>query len=257
VRNDAPHDLRGYIVDFAYESGLTPDDVRTVVCKVLMTRPDPNNWSPFPNVDGECRDHLDRCKWFEVYDIIESLHSKLESYDRIGGMIGDSAKELPAARFTRLVNAFFVRKGIGWQLKNGQVVVRGPEAFEVAVQPVVEKLREASLHTAATEIHEALQDLARRPDPDVTGAIQHAMAATECVAREAAGDPKSTLGEIIARHNDLIPAPLDVGLTKIWGYSSEMARHIREGRSPSYDEAELAVITSAGVMTYLLRKLQR
>jgi len=53
------------------------------------------------------------------------------------------------------------------------------------------------------ELHEALDDLSRRPEPDLTGAIQHAMAALECVASDTYGNPKATLGDIIKRYPDL------------------------------------------------------
>ena len=43
IRHDAPHELRGVIVDLAYDSGLTPHRLRTIVCRVLLTRPDENN----------------------------------------------------------------------------------------------------------------------------------------------------------------------------------------------------------------------
>ena len=52
-----------------------------------------------------------------------------------------------------------------------------------------------------------------------------------------------------------MPRPLDQALSKIWGYGSEMARHLREGRMPSYEEAELTVMSSAAVATYLEKKL--
>jgi len=252
VRHDAPYDLRGLVANFAYHSGLDPHGLRAIVCHVLMTRPDDSNWSAFPNVDGEIRQLLDACKWFEVYDVIEAIFRNLQEEASI---LSPDAKEQPHDDFATQVNAFFVKKGIGWQLIDGRIEVRGPEAFETAVRPVVAQLETAGLHTAAQEIHEALRDLARRPDPDITGAIQHAMAAAECVARKAANDPKATFGEILDRYPALVPRPLDDGLRKIWGYASEMARHLREGRVPSYEEAELAVITSAGVVTYLEKKL--
>lgn len=253
VRHDAPYDLRGLVVDFAYRTGLGPHDVRGIVCSVLMTRPDDSNWSAFPNVDGEVRQLLDGCEWFEVYDVIEAIFRSLQLKAAIPFATED--KERPHDRFAAQVNTFFVKTGVGWQLIDGRIEVRGPEAFEAAVRPVVAQLETAGLHTAAQEIHEALRDLARRPDPDITGAIQHAMAAAECVARKAANDPKATLGEILDRYQELVPRPLDEGLKRIWGYASEMARHLREGRVPSYEEAELAVITSAGVVTYLERKI--
>lgn len=115
-------------------------------------------------------------------------------------------------------------------------------------------LGESGQSTAGTELHEAIQDLSRRPEPDPTGAVQHAMAALECVAREITGDSKATLGEIIKRFPDAIPKPLDSAIDKAWGFASEQGRHIREGRAPERDEAELIVGLAAALCTYLVRK---
>jgi len=78
IREDAPEELRGVVIDIAYEAGLDPHDMRSLVCRVLRRREDPDNWSAFPNVDGEVRGHLDSCQWFEVYDVIEAIWSKLK-----------------------------------------------------------------------------------------------------------------------------------------------------------------------------------
>ncbi len=109
-------------------------------------------------------------------------------------------------------------------------------------------------HTAQNELHSALRDISRRPDPDLTGAVQHALAALECVARDVCGDPKATLGGILERHPGLLPGPLDAAVEKIWGYASEMGRHVREGREPQRAEVELLVELAAAVSTYLVKK---
>ena len=254
VREDAPHELRGVLVDFAYGAGVPPQMLRTLVCRVLLTRADENNWSPYPNIDREVRELVDRCEWFEVYDIIEAIYAELSL--RRGASIADIANfQHENQRFASDINNYFRRRGIGWQLIDGRIEVRGAESFEVAVRPAVKRLQDSGLTSAAQEIHEALGDLGRRPDPDLTGAIQHALAAVECVARVATDDPKATLGEILKRHPNLVPRPLDEGLAKVWGYGSEMARHVREGRAPSYEEAELTVMSSAAIAIYLERKL--
>ena len=107
------------------------------------------------------------------------------------------------------------------------------------------------VRTAAQEIHEALQDLSRRPRPDITGSVQHALAALECVARDVADDSKATLGAIIKKYPGLLPPPLDAAVDKLWGFASEHGRHLREGREPAREEAELAVHVAAAVATYL------
>lgn len=118
-------------------------------------------------------------------------------------------------------------------------------------------LADAKLPTASNELREAIQDLSGRPEPDVTGAIGHAMAALGCVARQATGNPKATLGEILKRHPGLLPAPMDGAVEKMWGYSSQVARHVQEGRVPTLEDAQAAVGLAAVVTVYLLAKLQR
>ena len=79
------------------------------------------------------------------------------------------------------------------------------------------------------------------------------MAAVECVVRDEAGD-KGTLGEVLKRNQNLIPKPLDSALEKLWGYSSNYARHLTEGQEPSLRESELVVGVAAVIATYLSRK---
>lgn len=253
IREDAPPDLRGMVVEFAYQAELGPSELRTIVCRALMIPPNPSNWSEFPNIDGEVRSDLQSCAWYEVYDVIEAIHDGLKASDRYKRPIG---QEPPSEEFSRLINQFFVRRGVGWQLAAGRIEVRGPEVFESAVRPTAARL-ETSLPTAAHELHEALHDLARRPQADLTGAVHHSMAALECTARVAAGDSKATLGAILAKHPGLIPPPLDAAVEKVWGFASEMGRHIREGRSVSYEEAELIVMLAAAAASYLELKIAK
>jgi hypothetical protein len=251
IREDAPYELRGVVADIAYESGLGPHGLRGIVCRVLRTREDPSNWSPFPNVDDEARGHLDSCEWFEVYDIIEAIHANL-----VAAKARDPFRESGAdpEKFERELNDYMRKRGIGWQLKNGRIETRGQEAFEHAVVQARTELVADNRSTAAQEIHEALRDLSRRPEPDITGSIQHALAALECVARGVTGDPKATLGTILGRNPDLLARPLDAAVEKLWGFASEQGRHLREGRQPPREEAELAVHVAAAAAAYLSRK---
>lgn len=242
VRNDAPHDLRGVLVDIAYECGFTPKGLRSLVCRVLRTRENPNNWTEWPNVADEVTGLVDTCEWYEVYDIAEAIYATLQS--QIDA----------AARFARELNKYFRRSGIGWQLTDGTIEMRGPETFEDAIKGAQDTLGERK--TARRELHEARHDLSRRPEPDITGAIQHAMAALECVARDVTGDEKATLGEILKRHPGLLPPPLDSAVEKLWGYASERGRHLREGRVPNIVEAELLVVVASAAATYLVKRTE-
>jgi hypothetical protein len=239
-REDAPAPLRYFVVQTAVDLGLYPSFLRRVLCRVLRVTPDSYNWSEYPNIWGEVQDLINGCDWFKVYDFIEVLQATFAQ--RHDGSFADA------------VNEFFIDEGIGWQLVNDQILTRGPEAFETIVTEATSALEASQRPTAAKHLHEALEDLSRRPEADLPGAAYHAMGALECVARDLTGDPKGTLGEILKRHSGLLPKPLDTALSQVWGYASNEARHVLEGREISREEAELLVGLSAAVSTYLLRK---
>jgi len=251
IREDAPENLRHFVLDKATELGLTPHTLRDAACSVLRARPDPGNWSAYPNVWGEVEGLIYGCDWFRVYDFIERVYGVLEQ--QLGNVWAETTDQTSTGEFQDCLNEFFIEEGIGWQMVDGEIVTRGSEAFEATVHQAVETLESAGRMTAKDEIHKALGDLSRRPEPDLTGAIQHAMAALECVARDVCGDARATLGEILRRYPDLIPRPLNTAVEKAWGYASEMGRHIREGREPERKEVELIVGLAATVATYLSR----
>ena len=247
IREDAPENLRFTVLETARQIGWGPSALRLIVCQVLRVRPDSNNWSEYPNIWQEVQDLAYGCAWFKVYDIIEALYKRIAEYDRDNG-------EENAPQFADEINSFFVEEGIGWQLLNGEIVLRGGEAFESAVKTAKSLLEETGRPTAGKHIHEALQALSRRPEPNLHGAVYHAAGSLECLARDITGDEKATLGEILKRHSELVPAPLDRALSQVWGYASNEARHVAEGREPERDEAELLVGLAATVATYLSRK---
>ncbi len=238
IRNDAPQEVRDAVVQIAYQCGQKPSDLRALLCSILFRTPDRSNWSEFPNVDSEVRNLIEDCEWFEVYDLIEKISERC----RYGHH--DFAEE---------INRFFRVAGVGWQLVDNRVEVRGSEVFEIAVRQGQKELRQQGRTTAATELHEALNDLSRRPEAETTGAIQHAMAALECLARDVTGS-KDTLGQLVRRSPGLFPPPVDQIVEKAWGYTSNFGRHLVEGQPPQFEEAELVVGLSGVLCRYLSRK---
>lgn len=226
VRHDAPHALRGVLIDIAYDAGFSPKDLRPVVCRTLRKRSDPNNWSEYPNIDNEIHSLLDDCEWYQVYDVIEEIYRVASQ-----SMYGEAAN-----KFEEEINSYFRIEGIGWRLRAGKIEVRGEEGFESSVRNAYSVIEQSGLNTASNEMHEALTDLSRRPKPDVTGAIQHSMAALECVAREICGDRKAAIGDILKKFSSLIPKPLDHGIKKRgvlllkWDaiYGKDASQHLRK-----------------------------
>lgn len=239
IRHEAPAALREAVLSTAYGCGYRPSQLRKLLCKLLFRAPDPANWSETPNIEGEVRGLVEALEWHEVYDFIEALVGLPQHAEP------PLADEL---------NRCFRRMGVGWQLVDGLLEVRGSEVFELTVRDGMGQLLQQGRTMAASELHEALLDLSRRPEPEVTGAIQHALAALECVARDVCGS-KDTLGDLMRRNVGLFPAPVDQIVIKAWGYTSNFGRHLEEGKPPQFDEAELMVGLSGTLCRYLARRM--
>jgi len=247
VRYEAPRSLRYAIAALGRRGGLSEQALLDLFTQVLLVAPK-GNWSP-SYIEEEVNELLYDAPWQSVYDCAEALYLRLERlHDR-------EWTDPPAHQFfQRELNAFFRREGIGWQMEDGHIEFRGPESLENDIADATHRLEETGRTTSAQELEESRKDLSRRPKPDVTGAIQHALAAVECLVRDLSGDPKATLGDLIKRNPNLFPKPLDEGIHKLWGFSSEFARHIREGRTPSSAEAVLVVGLASSVIAYLLER---
>ena len=251
IRHDSPEWLRELVVDLAYEAKFQPSDLRAFLCRLLLETADRNNWSEFPNIDGEVRGLLSAAPWFRVYDLIEWIFTQRHSS---GSEVWNIDSNAAADRFATTLNQAFRQKGVGWQLVDGKIQVRGPEVFEEFVHQAVELTEKTGREVSRKELQEALRDLSRRPDPEVTGAIQHAMAALECIARDVSGDTKLTLGDWMKKNPLAFPQPLGSAVEKLWGYSSQYGRHVQEGKPADYDEAEMVVGIVGALSVYMLRK---
>jgi len=225
--DDAPRALRAATLQISEEVGLRPSTMREVVCRILREAPDPGNWSDYPNVWQEVMDLVLRCPWYKVYDIIEGLYAEVPSpWLRRDG---PNPKEV----FTREINAVLVENGVGWKLENGQVEIRGSVEYEELIHGTLEN----------TEAE----------GPDNTGSIQHALAALECMARIVSDEEQATLGQLVSRYHDSLDLrpPLDDVVHKLWGFSSEYGRHLREGRTPTRREARLVVGIAVVLVSHL------
>jgi len=240
--HDAPEKVRvGLLSILQGEMEISPSWMREVVSGVLRIRPNPGNWSEYPNIWDEVEGLIHHAEWYEVYDIIE-------------GFAGRFARKRRLDEYSAHLNELLADEGIGWRLNGTSIEVHGDEALEGVVGDTEEELEESGFSTAATELSEARRDLSRRPHPDLSGAIQHAMAALECVAREVTGDSRATLGQIISRHPDLFPRPVDEAAARLWGYASEQARHGREDRCLEWEETLLVVGVAGSLCSYLNAK---
>lgn len=245
IREEAPTGVRTTIIEISAKATGDYDDLLW-----LAARLGKKSWQPPDATTGaqprlQLLEKVFQCSWYRVYDFVEMV------YEHLSSSRNPSAAET-AEEFQSNINSYFRSAGVGWQLVEGQLVARGPEAFEAAVSSAKQTLRQRP--TTRTHLHESLLALSRRPTPNLSGAVYHAMGALECLSRDMTGDSKATLGEILKRHPELVPKPLDSALSQIWGFASNEARHVLEGKEPSREETELIVGLAASVVSYLDKK---
>lgn len=237
-RHDAPEGMRYAVVRAAHDH-LSYKQIRESICRTLYLMPDPGNWSEVPNIRDEVLRIIQDADWFRVYDVIEGLCAYIED------TFGYNTTE----QYAESINSIFNDTGAGWQLVAGKgVVVRGDADFEEAVTSSQEALSLTGFDVAAKEIREALGDLSRRPDADLTGAIHHALGALEATARYVSGTNES-LTKLASKIG--LPSPLDIALEKMWGFSSNFGRHVSPTKVPSQEDAQLIVHLSSAYCRYL------
>lgn len=240
IREDAPADFRNAAWGLAQQYGLGEMEVADLVLEAV----------PYPGFRNDVpvitmgRNALFSCDWFKVYDWIEAVARRLREVN-----------PLSASRFETAMNEYFRTHGFAWHISEGEVEVRGTAALDASFQRAVETLDATGHATASKELHEAWRDLSRRPNPDTTGAIQHATAALECVARDISGE-KSTLGKILNDHHDLFPVPLGKAVEQLWGFASNQGRHLSEGGEPDFNVALLVAGIASAIAAFVAAREQ-
>ena len=134
------------------------------------------------------------------------------------------------------------------EIADNDSILKSSNSFFWCIDQVPEMLANFGFPRAANEMQEAIHDLRRVP-PDCTGAMQHAGAALEAIARSISGKQKCTFGQI-KKLLDL-PPPMDDVAHKLWGFVSENGRHIREDRSVDFATAKFSVICICAVCEFL------
>ena len=248
VREDAPPGLRTVISAYVEAFDVSNVALLKRIQKILGVQESSLYGGRYGTSSKRIANALEKCAWDHVYDIIEETYQQLVDRNLITNRFGQ------AEQFADTINEYFRRQGIGYQLVDGAIQHRGDDASEQAVRQALEETERSGLDIAHREIAEALEDLSKRPQPDLTGAITHSITALEIVAREVASDQNATLGKILNDNPDMFPKPLNQSVEKMWGYASQYGRHVSEGKEPTYDEAELVVHHSAAAATYLVRK---
>jgi len=242
--DEAPQPLRFFLLKYLQTKYVAYPAQAAELLEQFLRRPGLKNefYNPHdPTVWERVYSYIEEFKWWEVYDFAEVIFRSIASSNRY-----------EAEGFQTELNKIFAEYNIPYRMFGGEIVYRGSESFESTVAIAKSVLAARGRKTAKDEIHKSLEDLSRHP-PDLTGAVHHAMAALECVAKEVCGEESGTLGQVIKKHPDKFPAPVGDAVSKLYGFASAKGRHITEGGEPDPKEVELIVGIAATVATYLSR----
>lgn len=245
-RDVAPEAFRAVVVTFPLAvPGMYANGTREAVCRGLKKLPDSQNWSK-DNVVREVHSLIEDAEWYQVYDAAEAVADEL---------LRRSLYE-DYAEYETEINRTLEECVVGWRMVEARFQVRGEDAVQVVLDAALADVAQSGVSVAPKEMREAIANLSRRPEPDLSGAVHHAIGSLEAIARHCTGAPYSGLGEIVKKYPGLLGEPLNTAVAKLWGYSSEQARHVREGRRLDRDEVELAVGAAVVVASFLLRRLR-
>jgi hypothetical protein len=245
TRDVAPEAFRSVVINFLKrDRGLSNTYIRDLVAAGIGKIPDfEHNWGE-PNVWQEAAGMMRDAEWFQVYEAAESIHGELSRHH--------SGYEEP---YQQQINDVLRTQGVAWEMVDGVFISIGDEVEASILSEGLAALSNSNLSVAKEEMLEAIRCLSRRPDPNLSGALHHATTALESVAREATGDKKATFGQILSKHQDLLPKPLDDAAGMLWGYASNHARHGREDRDLDLGKVRLIVGVCATLITFLTGKL--
>lgn len=241
VHDDAPLGFRHAVVG-ALRAEIIYSEMIIGIVQRGTTLPRPKGFV----TDAIVMPMIEQCVWWRVFDVAELGFAAIHAERLLGP---DKAKA-----YERAINEACRANNLGWQMDAGNFVVVASTAQHKSATRVVNDLDAAGLGTSAGQLREAHLDLSRRPQPDISGGMQHAGAAIECLGREISGEAKLTLGEIIKKRDDLFPGAYRKMAEAMWGIVSNQGRHLREEGEPTLEEALFVVGSITNLAAYLLAR---
>jgi hypothetical protein len=193
-------------------------------------------------------------EWGILVDAIDDLHARqcleIRMWDatRNGWLMYDGQD-----KDEYLYRDFYFRVSFAGRKYFERLQAQAAEESRLDRMPVAALLSASEHQASFRELKEAHSDLTKRPEPDLTGVVQHCMAALECTAKLIARNDGGTFGDVLKQRNLNLPPQLSEMLKKAWGFASDRGRHVNDGRSVSYPDAELMLNLCEAVIVYLLR----
>jgi hypothetical protein len=191
-------------------------------------------------VYSRLRDYFFKCKWYEVYDFVESVANAHPNKQK------NSA-------FQQDVNVFLEREVAGYRFIDGHIIQITDEEEIRSIENAVSSRKRSPV---SEHLNRAIELLSDRRAPDYRNSIKESISAVEAIVKSTCGADKGTLGDLLkdlARKQKVHPA-LKAAFEKLYGYTSDAKgiRHaLMEEDSVSFEEAKFMLVVCSAFVNYV------
>jgi hypothetical protein len=252
IREDAPESVRVGLREVLERIGFErPSSQRRIICQALRVRPDPGNWSDYPNVDQEVDDLIHGLVWFKFYDMCEKLNSLEEVRQK--GVMDDYSGTL----FAHELNKLFSEENVIYRMDEaGEIHPEGSEQFEEAIHLTLENLSGPIFQPPLELFGKALAFRNALP-PDNANAVKEAVNSLEAVLQIIAEKPGVALPQILTNSGLSYDSHVERVMKELYGLGCAIqgGRHAGVGGLiPSAIEADCAIHISSACISYAISK---
>jgi hypothetical protein len=207
---------------------------------------------------GAVREYFFKCKWHEVYDLLEILANSRLAY----GLSGNYGRRTysDSAEFIAACNQTLKEEMSGFRFVSGRLLQITGEDEVTAIEQAL--ALSDPLKPVTEHLRQALTLLADRKDPDYRNSIKESILAVESLCKLIAGLPKATLGPAltaIEKATALHPS-LKEAFLKLYGYTSdaEGIRHaLIEESTLDLEDAKFMLVSCSAFINYIVVKAQK
>lgn len=242
ARDEVPESLKvGLLALVARLRGqgfVTWGAARESICHALRRRPDPSNWSEFPNVHDEVESIVYNSAWDEFYTICEALND--------------------ACNVVRLyedqLNSLLEEEASPWRVTDGEIGPAFPEEVEQVLQEASGAAQRMERPGAAVHLDKARRYLSPTSG-DKENAVKEAVSALEAAVKAKSGLDDFDDGLKLLKQQRLLVGAWPSAVQALYQYASQEDQ-VRHG-SPqvsdlTYEEARDLVGLAAVLMQHIV-----
>lgn len=191
--------------------------------------------------------------WFRKLDLVEFCMKTL--WDLAEGI---AYQQTIVINGIKAFNHEFERLNFAYRFVNFEIVEINSKEEIIAIEEAINSSKDA----VKTHLSTALQEYAKRPNPDYRNSIKESISAVESVSREITGE--TTLGAALnklEKRDVTIQAQLKDAFIKMYAYTNQPTTGIRhalmydaKNYTPASDETYFMIVACSAFVNYLRRK---